>query len=58
MEPEWHEKMNVPVGMNAQDAQQATAEKALPEGVPRLKSRWNEKMDFGEFTDKTLRSYY
>ena len=58
MEPEWDEKMTVPPGMDARNAQKATAEKALPKGVPRLASRWNEKMDFGEFTEKTLRSYY
>lgn len=58
MEPNWDGDMAVPVGRTAAEAQSNAAAAALPKGVPPLNSRWKEGMDFGQFTDATLSSYY
>ena len=50
--------MNIPDGMDMSQAQSATAAENLPSGVPRLAHRWKSGMDFGEFTDETLKNYY
>eukprot|EP01111_Echinosteliopsis_oligospora_P015999 TRINITY_DN6510_c0_g1_i1.p1 TRINITY_DN6510_c0_g1~~TRINITY_DN6510_c0_g1_i1.p1 ORF type:complete len:378 (-),score=86.83 TRINITY_DN6510_c0_g1_i1:16-1149(-) len=58
MEPEWKEGMGIPDGSNVEDVLQASSLKYLPQGVPFLKNRWNDKMNFGEFSEATLQSYY
>jgi len=58
MEPMWDEKMSVPEGSNIENILKSTSSTYLPHGVPTLGSRWNPEMDFGQFTDATLKSYY
>jgi len=58
MEPMWDEPMKTPDGVDISAAQSQSAAAALPAGVPPLSSRWEERMDFGEFTEKTLQAYY
>lgn len=58
MEPCWQEPMAVPRGREPEDAQSSQAARALPDGVPTLASRWRPEMDFGEFTESSLKAYY
>jgi len=58
MEPNWAEPMNCPAGIEPEAAQSQAAAASLPPGVPALSSRWSPDQTFGEFTDKTLSSYY
>lgn len=58
MEPNWDESMDVPEGVTVEDAQSQIAAKALPKGIPPLSSRWLAGQTFGDFTEKTLSSYY
>lgn len=58
MEPEFHEKMVMPAGTTEDDVIRGSAEHMLPKGVPILAKRWKPSQDFGEFTEKTLSSYY
>jgi len=58
MEPNWDGDMAVPAGRTVEEAQNQAAAASLPKEVPPLGSRWKEGMDFGEFTDATLNSYY
>lgn len=58
MEPNWNGDMAVPTGRSAAQAQDQAAAATLPPGVPPLGARWKEGMDFGQFTDATLNSYY
>jgi len=58
MEPGMFETMNVPEGRSPEQAQDQRAAASLPTGVPPISARWDPSMDFGEFTEKTLSSYY
>jgi len=58
MEPMWMEPMNTPDGIAADAAQSQSAAANLPKGVPPLTSRWELSQTFGDFTKKTLDSYY
>jgi len=60
MEPDMIETMDIPNGSKEEDVIRGSSAKYLPEGVPILESRWNikENMDFGKFTDNTLKMYY
>jgi len=60
MEPDMDEKMTIPPGSNEKDVIKGSSVEYLPKGVPLLEKRWNLKdnMDFGEFTDRTLKCYY
>lgn len=58
MEPMWDYPMDVPEGVDPAAAQTATAAENLPRGVPRLGTRWEAGIDFGEFTSRTHQSYY
>ena len=58
MEPDWNEPMTCPEGIDPDMAQTQSAAANLPRGVPSLKSRWNNEMDFGQFTSATLNAYY
>lgn len=60
MEPNMKEDMMMPDGSDEADVIRGSSAEHLPKGVPVLSSRWNAKdnMDFGIFTDKTLKSYY
>jgi len=58
MEPEWGEPMDVPFGMRPEDAMKGSSHEYLPEGVPLLERRWIHGQSFGDFTEKTLSSYY
>jgi len=60
MEPNMDEPMNIPDGSKPEDVILGSSAEFLPKGVPVLEKRWNnnERMDFGEFTDRTLKSYY
>jgi len=58
MEPNWDGDMDVPAGRSAEEAQTQAAAASLPTGVPPLGKRWETGMDFGQFTDKTLKEYY
>jgi len=60
MEPNMDEPMDIPSGSKAQDVIKGSSAEFLPRGVPVLEKRWNSnrKMNFGEFTEITLKSYY
>jgi len=58
MEPQWDASMNLPAGAKAEEILKGSSSRDLPPGVPPLGSRWLPTMDFGEFTEKTLKSYY
>lgn len=58
MEPMWMEGMQVPENVPPTNAQSTVAADNLPKGVPALAKRWNNSMDFGEFTTQTLKMYY
>jgi isopenicillin N synthase-like dioxygenase len=58
MEPNWDGDMKVPRGRNADQAQSQASASKLPPGVPAIGSRWKDGMDFGQFTDATLKEYY
>ena len=58
MEPMWMEPMNTPEGIPADAAQSQSAAANLPKGVPSLISRWDISQTFGDFTTRTLDSYY
>lgn len=58
MEPMWDCPMHCPEGVDPNAAQSQSAAANLPRGVPPLASRWKPDMDFGQFTDATLKSYY
>lgn len=58
MEPMYDCPMNCPEGVDTAAAQSQSAAANLPRGVPPLASRWKPEMDFGQFTDATLKSYY
>lgn len=58
MEPEVHHHMSVPEGADSNRVLKSTTGEFLPPGVPALATRWNNDMDFAEFTDKTLSSYH
>jgi len=58
MEPQWDEKMDIPEGCKVESVIKGSATQYLPQGVPLLEKRWKETMDFGEFSDATLQSYY
>jgi len=56
MEPFFDEKMNPPAVYQRDELFRGS--EFFPPGVPRIQTRWNEEMDFGQFTDATLKSYY
>jgi len=58
MEPMFGEKMDIPKGSSTENVIKGSSTQFLPPGVPLLGTRWNENMDFGSFTDMTLKSYY
>ena len=58
MEPEYNEVMTVPEGMDPAAAQSQSSAENLPKGVPPLTIRWNNSMDFSDFTNETLKHYY
>lgn len=55
MEPDWDEPMQIPAGCNPNETGRT---ENLPIGVPSLHSRWNNTMDFFDFTKCTLAAYY
>jgi hypothetical protein len=58
MEPMWDEKMEIPKGSDKETVLKSSTTKYLPKGVPLLETRWEVTMNFGEFTEKTLSSFY
>lgn len=58
MEPNWDGDMRIPDGRSLAQAQDQQAAQALPAGVPPLARRFEEGMDFGDFTKATLSEYY
>jgi isopenicillin N synthase-like dioxygenase len=55
MQPLPDEKMAIP---GDGDPQQAGKTENLPRGVPPLLSRWNNSMDYDQFTEATMKAYY
>jgi isopenicillin N synthase-like dioxygenase len=59
LEPQWDEPMDLPRNTDLKKVtEELFVRQSLPEGVPSLASRWQEGMNFGEFTKKTLAAYY
>jgi isopenicillin N synthase-like dioxygenase len=58
MEPNWNEPMSCPSEIHPDKAQSQNAAKNLPRGVPPLHTRWNNSMDFSEFSLSTLAAYH
>jgi hypothetical protein len=64
MEPNWYDPMQIPEGVDPQQAQSQSAAANLPPGVPPLSRRWEHReagqpaQTFGQFSDKTHESYY
>jgi len=57
MEPEWNEDMDLPGGVSDENVLRGSSTKNMPPGVPLLGSRWKPPMDFGQFSDVTIKSY-
>ncbi|GAB9463486.1 Elongation of very long chain fatty acids protein 2 [Globisporangium polare] len=55
MQPRPHELMAIP---GQGDPQAAGKTENLPKGVPPLLSRWNNDMNYDEFTQATFKAYY
>ncbi|RLN61052.1 hypothetical protein BBJ29_004325 [Phytophthora kernoviae] len=58
MQPLPEERMAVPTGDGAKDPLETGKTENLPKGVPPLLSRWNNDMDYDEFTQATFKAYY
>ena len=58
MEPDYDEAMTIPDGIDLDNAQSQTAISNLPSGISPIMKRWKSGMDFSNFTDATLNSYY
>lgn len=58
MEPCWMEDMDIPKGRTVEEAQSQLAAKNLPPGIPPLAKRWQVGQTFGDFSEKTITSYY
>lgn len=58
MEPNWDEPMHCPADVAPEMAQSQAAARNLPSGVPPLHRRWNNSMDFSEFSLATLAEYH
>ena len=58
MEPDATYPMTVPEGADVSRIHRGMKNELMPEGVKPLLGRWADKDDFGEFSDKTLNSYY
>ena len=58
MEPEYHSKLELPVGRSLEDTQCIEAEKHLPRSVRTLRSRWKMGMNFGQFSDATFAAFH
>jgi len=59
MEPQWDEKMDMPKGCKVESVVKGSATQYLPKGVPLLERRWKkETMNFGEFSEVTISSFY
>ena len=58
MEPEYNGGMNLPEGKGIKDVQDGEAVKRLPGGIRRLEERWEEGVDFGEFSRRTFEAFY
>ncbi|TMW55121.1 hypothetical protein Poli38472_013883 [Pythium oligandrum] len=54
MQPLPEEKMAIPAG----DPEVAARTENLPKGVPPLLSRWDNTMDYDQFTEATMKAYY
>ncbi len=54
MQPRPQESMSIPAG----DPNVACKTENLPIGVPPLLSRWNNSMNYDEFTEATHQAYY
>jgi isopenicillin N synthase-like dioxygenase len=54
MEPNMDVKMNIPKGANEESMH--TPE--IYKNIPKIQGRYNKDMNFGQFTEKTLNSYY
>lgn len=55
MQPLPQEAMSVPEGV---DPEAAARTENLPKGVPPLSTRWDNSMDFDQFSQATLKAYY
>ncbi len=60
MEPMWDEPMDTPEGADPESVLRGARGELLPKGVPPLVARWDVggRQTFGDFTDRTLGSYY
>lgn len=58
MEPEYHGDMNLPPGRTLEQTQRKESERHLPPSVRTLRDRWKEGMNFGEFSDATLKAFH
>lgn len=51
----WDSSMALPKGASQDNVLRGSGVKNMPPGVPPLVDRWEASMDFGMFTDKTLK---
>jgi len=58
MGPMPEESMTLPKGADKDLVLNASSPKYLPEGVPYLHTRWDESMNYAQFSEKTFASYY
>ncbi len=58
MEPDAVYPMTTPEGADVSRIHKGMRNELMPEGVKPLLGRWSDKDDFGQFSDKTLNSYY
>jgi len=58
MEPEYHSRMDLPLGRSLEDTQCIEAEQWLPSNVRTLRSRWKIGMNFGDFSNATFSAFH
>lgn len=58
MEPNYDEPMHYPVERSDELTQSQSAIVNLPKGVSPIRQRWNNEMNFAQFTAATLGSYF
>lgn len=58
MQPMWDEQMNTPKDSTHEQVCHGSSSDLLPPGMPKLEDRWEPPVDFGTFTNETLKKYH
>lgn len=58
MEPTAGHTMDIPEGISVETFTDFFKKQSLPPGVPKLTDRWDNGIDFSEFSSRTINAYY